>query len=254
MVNTIYNLSTYLGNNNPLWASLNNSVFVCLKCAGIHRGFGVNVSFIRSLTIDAWDDRQIDFLKRGGNKRFRDFLEEFKVPNNATMDFKYMIRASDYYRKLLKAEVYTEDPPFKPDIIAGLEMLEYGFNLYPSFDNSTPICSSLPTENKPKSFFNQVGSFLSKAKDQVKSTAEVVGSKINELEIGDKLKVTGEKTMHIAKATGNFVVEKGKEVYVRICFFEITNLFRNRSLFRILLIRLKKELMSSLIKLKRYWK
>ena len=129
-----------------------------------------------------------------------------------------MIRASDYYRKLLKSEVYDEEPPFKPDIISGLEMLEYGISQSPQFDNFTPICSSNPVV-KTEGFFDKVGSFWSKAKDQVKSTAVIVGSKIKEMEIGDKLKQTGEKTLVYAKATGQFVVEKGKEVYVRNYFY-----------------------------------
>jgi len=39
---------------SPKWASVNNGIFLCLKCAGIHRGFGVNISFVRSLTMDNW--------------------------------------------------------------------------------------------------------------------------------------------------------------------------------------------------------
>lgn len=39
---------------NPKWASINNAVFLCLNCAGIHRGLGVNISFVRSLTMDNW--------------------------------------------------------------------------------------------------------------------------------------------------------------------------------------------------------
>lgn len=47
-------LFCYLGAKNPLWVSINNAVFVCMKCSGVHRGFGVNISFIRSMTIDTW--------------------------------------------------------------------------------------------------------------------------------------------------------------------------------------------------------
>ena len=36
------------------WASINNAIYLCLNCAGEHRGYGVNVSFIRSITIDTW--------------------------------------------------------------------------------------------------------------------------------------------------------------------------------------------------------
>ena len=208
------------GNSNPKWASLNNAIFVCLKCAGIHRSFGVNVSFIRSLTIDSWDSSQLTYLKLGGNQRFRDLLDEFKVPMNATMDFKYTIRASEYYRKLLKSEVNGEEPPFKPDIISGLEMLDFGiysaYNERRQFDNNTPITNAGNINLSKGGFMSNVGSFFSKAKTEMRNMGEKVGSKIKEMEIGDKLKTMGERGAVYAKATGSLIVEKGKEVYVSI--------------------------------------
>ena len=36
------------------WASLNNAVFVCINCSGIHRGFGTHISFVRSVNLDSW--------------------------------------------------------------------------------------------------------------------------------------------------------------------------------------------------------
>jgi len=40
------------GKGGPQWISVNNGIFICLNCAGIHRGFGVQVSFVRSLEMD----------------------------------------------------------------------------------------------------------------------------------------------------------------------------------------------------------
>lgn len=76
----------------------------------------------------------MDFLKKGGNKRFKEFLREYNVPDNATMDFKYMIRASSWYRKRLAADVQGREVEDRPDKVSGLEMLEIGFNPYPSID------------------------------------------------------------------------------------------------------------------------
>ena len=40
----------------PEWVSVNNGVFLCIQCAGIHRSYGVNISFVRSLTLDKIDE------------------------------------------------------------------------------------------------------------------------------------------------------------------------------------------------------
>ena len=34
------------------WVSVNNGIYICLNCAGVHRSFGVQVSFVRSLQMD----------------------------------------------------------------------------------------------------------------------------------------------------------------------------------------------------------
>lgn len=129
-----------------------------------------------------------------------------------------MIRASDFYRRLLKSEVNKEDPPFKPDIIAGLEMLDYGLNYGDNFSNFTPICSKPDSigsnSQNTGGFFDKVGNFFIKAKDKVKITVNNLEHKLKEMEISDKLKITGDKTLAIMKTTGDFVIEKSKEAYV----------------------------------------
>jgi ADP-ribosylation factor GTPase-activating protein 1 len=87
------------GAPNPKWASINNAIFVCLQCAGVHRGLGVHISFIRSLTMDNWDEKQIKFLKQGGNRRMKVLLEEYGIPSNTDIELKYKLVAVDVHRK-----------------------------------------------------------------------------------------------------------------------------------------------------------
>ena len=79
-------------------------VFLCINCAGKHRGYGVHISFVRSLTLDKWNEKQLKSMELGGNKRFREFLtsEGHNVPDQHG----YTCDAAERYRKELKKNVY----------------------------------------------------------------------------------------------------------------------------------------------------
>ena len=42
------------GRKPAKWVSVTFGCWLCAKCAGIHRGFGVHISFIKSSTLDEW--------------------------------------------------------------------------------------------------------------------------------------------------------------------------------------------------------
>nr|XP_006112903.1 arf-GAP with dual PH domain-containing protein 1 isoform X2 [Pelodiscus sinensis] len=51
---------------DPEWASHTLGVFICLNCSGIHRNIP-QVSKVKSVRLDSWDDAQVEFMAANGN-------------------------------------------------------------------------------------------------------------------------------------------------------------------------------------------
>lgn len=45
--------------SGPRWASWNLGVFLCIRCAGIHRNLGVHISKVKSVNLDTWTPEQV---------------------------------------------------------------------------------------------------------------------------------------------------------------------------------------------------
>ncbi|KAK6529062.1 hypothetical protein TWF694_004281 [Orbilia ellipsospora] len=55
------------GARNPGWASWSLGIFLCLRCAAVHRKLGTHISRVKSISLDTWTNEQVDTMKRIGN-------------------------------------------------------------------------------------------------------------------------------------------------------------------------------------------
>jgi len=78
---------------------------MCLECSGRHRALGVHISFVRSVAMDSWTEKQIKIMRTGGNDKFNSFLRQYKVEKNTQIPKKYASPAASLFKDRLLAEV-----------------------------------------------------------------------------------------------------------------------------------------------------
>ena len=201
------------GAENPKWASMNNGVFLCLKCAGIHRSFGMSVSLIRSLQIDSWTEKQLLYLTKGGNINFKNNLSEFNIAETAALDIKYKSKAADYYRKYLKNEVEKESDPNYAPIQVNKPETEEAMDIIEIKEENDENEEKPEVKKEPiqKKFFGFMNNVLNKVKEGTSVAAKKVGKGITDLKIKDKLKVAGNAIAGAAKTSGHFIADTTKK-------------------------------------------
>ncbi|ETP31173.1 hypothetical protein F442_19946 [Phytophthora nicotianae P10297] len=98
----------------PQWATVSYGTFMCLECSGRHRGLGVHISFVRSVTMDSWTDKQVLQMQKGGDDTFRAAFSAAGVPTDLSISEKYNTPQAEAYRQRLTAIVEGRSPPSLP--------------------------------------------------------------------------------------------------------------------------------------------
>lgn len=94
---------------NPQWASPKFGIFICLECAGIHRGLGVHISFVRSITMDQFKPDELLRMEMGGNEKCGEYFTSHGVDLTLPAHEKYDNYVAQDYKSKLTAVINNEE-------------------------------------------------------------------------------------------------------------------------------------------------
>eukprot|EP00521_Asterionellopsis_glacialis_P007663 CAMPEP_0195287898 /NCGR_PEP_ID=MMETSP0707-20130614/4777_1 /TAXON_ID=33640 /ORGANISM="Asterionellopsis glacialis, Strain CCMP134" /LENGTH=241 /DNA_ID=CAMNT_0040347703 /DNA_START=257 /DNA_END=982 /DNA_ORIENTATION=- len=61
--------------HDPQWATVSYGALLCLNCSGRHRSLGVQVSCVRSVSMDNWSHAEVLAMLEGGNVQLQEFFQ-----------------------------------------------------------------------------------------------------------------------------------------------------------------------------------
>jgi hypothetical protein len=72
---------------------------------------GVHISFVRSIAMDSWTDKQLALMKKGGNNNCNDYLKARGIDPRTPIKAKYESDVAQLYKEVLKARVEGRPEP-----------------------------------------------------------------------------------------------------------------------------------------------
>ncbi|UVC49507.1 ADP-ribosylation factor GTPase activating protein [Theileria orientalis] len=188
------------GSVGPTWASLSHGSFICLTCSGIHRGFGLQVSFVKSITMDSWTTRQLLYMKHGGNANLKSFFEEYKIMD-LPITSRYKTEGAAHYRRRLRAIV--DGTPIPPSLDPAIALQpESQISDYYNSASTEPVMAPEEMRRPPSKkglpysssnfvqgdVFNSLGSTLGSFVQSAYANAEKAVSDIQSSQVFDNAK------------------------------------------------------------------
>lgn len=124
---------------NPQWASPKFGIFICLECAGVHRGLGVHISFVRSITMDQFKPEETLRMEIGGNERLKKYFNDNGVGLTLSPKQKYDNYVAEDYKEMLTCEVEGKEFVAK----------DHSGEKLPDINSDTNTNTSTSTTNTP---------------------------------------------------------------------------------------------------------
>jgi len=220
------------------WVSANNAIYLCLSCAGIHRGFGPDISFVRSLKMDSWTPSQFEAMKKGGNAKLREYFTTHNISCHIAdvMDAKYRTDEAHHYRDQLKTpgepKPFPGSPSRQKQVESPIKIKEEAFiqdhndhcseqnhedlaepnvvvedSLQEDIESPKPKANPSKLANSFQLGFKKFGASVAGGAKTVATGTKVAATKINQ-------KMKESQIKEEAKVFGNKVADAAKKSYV----------------------------------------
>lgn len=132
-----------------------------MDCSATHRSLGVHTTFVRSVDLDEWTQRQIDAMRLGGNANARKYFREKGMTDmHAKIEKKYTSKAARNYRAELERQVEiaaaqrgegttsTSTAATTGSLLESLTLQDMSEQSAASANYSKPVTTAVPTAKK----------------------------------------------------------------------------------------------------------